>query len=561
MDAHETSEGSSDAGSGPLEYSTEQVRGENFDSGWLVGSEPDSDEPPDDWRILDPPVLEPSDPEYLCEACRHINFASLFCMNSERRKILMRHLSAEQLRQNESCSFCRLIVFGLLEDGFLLEHDQTLRLYLDSRYEPEDLDYTPAIPSISILVENKTAREKSDSYIHIIEFGTQPLQGRLISPYFTSKDCPPREWLETCESEHSITPRDATAGSLTLIDVQERCTVHATIPCRYAALSYVWGQVKQMQYMKDTRDILEKPGSLQSDEVELPQTIKDAIDLTALLGIPYLWVDSLCILQDDSPHKSSILKAMGRIYGEAVVTIVDGYGEDASSGLPGVSIPRAKCQEVVQVQAKVIGNLKYAADSQSEPPWENPLVDIRGCKWFRRGWTFQEMALSKRLLVLGHKYARLICEHELFLEEFIAGSSGCSHFRTNPYRSYIKRFEFLDRSWWYSYFDAVFYYTRRDLTFQEDIISAFEGVADVLQAGTATTFIFNLPDTEMDEALLWYPWPRDGRYEGELRRSSEKIDFPSWSWAGWQYYVCYAIFVEPCASTVAWLCRSRKYPG
>lgn len=292
----------------------------------------------------------------------------------------MRDLSAEQLRQNEGCSFCRLIFFGLLEDGFPLEHDQTLGLYLDFYYESAWPKYTPAIPAISILVENKTAREEPDSCIHTIEFGTQPLQGRLISPYFTSKDCLPRDWLEICEREHPMTSRSATAGSLTLIDVQERCIVHATTPCRYAALSCVWGQVKQVQYMKDTQDILEKPGSLQSDEVELPQTIKDAIDLTALLGIPYLWVDSLCILQDDSPHKSSILKAMGRIYGEAVVTIVDGYGKDASSGLHGVSIPRAKCQEVVQVQAKVIGNLKYAADSESEPPWESPPVDIRGCK-------------------------------------------------------------------------------------------------------------------------------------------------------------------------------------
>lgn len=368
MDARETSEGSSDAGSGPLEYSTEQVRGDIFDSGWRVCSEPYSDEPPDDWRILDPPVLEPSDPEYLCEACRHTNFASLFRMNSTRKKILMRNLNAKQLRQNESCSFCRLIVFGLLEDGFPLEHGQTLELYLDLYYESRRPEYNPAISTISILVENQTAREEPDSYIHIIEFGAQLLQGRLISPYFTSKDCPPREWLETCERKHSITPRDATAGSLALIDVQERCIVHAATPCRYAALSYVWGQVKQTQYMKDTRDTLEEPGSLQSDEVELPQTIKDAIDLTALLGIPYLWVDSLCILQDDSPHKSSILKTMERIYGEAVVTIVDGYGEDASSGLPGLSIPRAKCQEVAQVPAKVIGNLEYAADSQSEPP-------------------------------------------------------------------------------------------------------------------------------------------------------------------------------------------------
>lgn len=130
--------------------------------------------------------------------------------------------------------------------------------------------------------------------------------------------------------------------------------------------------------------------------------------------------------------------------------------------------------------------------------------------------------MSKRLLVLGDKYARLICEHELFLEEFIADSSGCSRFRTDPYANIIRRFEFLDGPWWFVYNSAVRAYTLRDLTFQEDIISAFEGVADVLQAGTATTFIFNLPDTEMDEALLWYPSPWVKSYEGELRRSSGK---------------------------------------
>jgi len=68
----------------------------------------------------------------------------------------------------------------------------------------------------------------------------------------------------------------------------------------YTALSYVWGAVPHIRLTKANRAKLLEPGCLQAAGITpLPKTIDDAITLTRLLGRRYLWVDSLCLLQND----------------------------------------------------------------------------------------------------------------------------------------------------------------------------------------------------------------------------------------------------------------------
>lgn len=68
----------------------------------------------------------------------------------------------------------------------------------------------------------------------------------------------------------------------------------------------------------------------------LPATIHDALTITEALQVPYLWVDSLCIVQDDDADKAKYNPRMASIYGHALLAIVDAAGEDAHHGLPGI---------------------------------------------------------------------------------------------------------------------------------------------------------------------------------------------------------------------------------
>ncbi|KAI4244556.1 MAG: hypothetical protein L6R42_010434, partial [Xanthoria sp. 1 TBL-2021] len=92
---------------------------------------------------------------------------------------------------------------------------------------------------------------------------------------------------------------------------------------------------------------LEKPGKLQRLASEVPNTIRDAIDVTAKIGQRFLWVDRLCIVQDDEAHLQAHVWNMERIYGDSVLLIIAADGDNAESGLLGVRPGTRDCQQTV----------------------------------------------------------------------------------------------------------------------------------------------------------------------------------------------------------------------
>lgn len=131
--------------------------------------------------------------------------------------------------------------------------------------------------------------------------------------------------------------------------------VKAAIDWRYLALSYVWGSQCTLRKAIALESELAQPGSLKKHYV--PRTIYDAISLTCRLGEKYLWVDSLCIIQDDKPSMQSQILAMDKVYAIAVATIVAASGDHADSGLPGVRPgARTPFQEVETIRGIPMGN-------------------------------------------------------------------------------------------------------------------------------------------------------------------------------------------------------------
>ena len=72
------------------------------------------------------------------------------------------------------------------------------------------------------------------------------------------------------------------------------------------ALSCTWGNVVSCQLLTSNEKDLAEAGSL--SKFDLPKTIVDGIELTQLLGLRYLWVDALCIRQDDDSDKRYQIK-------------------------------------------------------------------------------------------------------------------------------------------------------------------------------------------------------------------------------------------------------------
>lgn len=105
---------------------------------------------------------------------------------------------------------------------------------------------------------------------------------------------------------------------------------------RYFALSYVWVGVEQMQLTIENCLDLSRPGSLHQCWNQIPVAIQDAIHCVAGLQERYLWVDSLCIVQNDPTMKHNQISHMWSIYNGAVACLVAVVGVDANSGLAGI---------------------------------------------------------------------------------------------------------------------------------------------------------------------------------------------------------------------------------
>lgn len=335
-----------------------------------------------------------------------------------------------------------------------------------------------------------------------------------------------RDRMAICEHTHGdpcSVPQANAGGPKWLVDIRHECLAAAAGDEVYAALSYVWGGVATTQSTADNITLLQEVGSLNphSGRFQLPATIRDAIKLAGLLGLDYIWVDQLCI-QQDSATKHHELGAMDSIYASAHVTIVAANGWDADHGLRGI--------EGATEPRQHFGHL------------EDSFQALSASKWYSRGWTFQELLFSRRILLFQYQSLLWICKTGVF-EEGKEDGILTSMLTIMP-RSIFENWPDLPH-----YAGLVREYSLRELSFPGDVINAFAGIISTMSTTFVDGFIHGLPAMYFDIALLWQPMiPLERRLLPEW----SKVDSPyprsvymshvmfrlltrghSWSWSGW----------------------------
>ncbi|KAM3070411.1 hypothetical protein ACMFMG_010238 [Clarireedia jacksonii] len=103
------------------------------------------------------------------------------------------------------------------------------------------------------------------------------------------------------------------------------------------ALSYVWGMATQ--FMLTTEAL--KPGFFESLGTRIPQSIQDAIQVCRNIGVRHIWIDALCIIQDDNKDKKDQIALMDEIYGHALAVLIGAAGDDTACSIPGLDAERA----------------------------------------------------------------------------------------------------------------------------------------------------------------------------------------------------------------------------
>ncbi|KID64692.1 Heterokaryon incompatibility, partial [Metarhizium brunneum ARSEF 3297] len=147
----------------------------------------------------------------------------------------------------------------------------------------------------------------------------------------------------------------------------------------YAALGYTWGKVIPERPKFQKQRAANNGNTGIPLPKKLPGTIAAAIKLASDIGIEYLWVDSICIDQEDGFEKQVQLANMAEIYGRATVCLVVVAGDNMDFGLPGFSNSRTRdAQSPLYLRGYTLGR-----------GLEHPSNSIEKTYWSTRGWTFQ----------------------------------------------------------------------------------------------------------------------------------------------------------------------------
>ncbi len=141
---------------------------------------------------------------------------------------------------------------------------------------------------------------------------------------------------------------------------------------------------------KENEEALRSPGSLIFSP-NIPQTIRDAIVLVRNVGLQYLWVDSLCVIQDDPEDMAGQLQQMGEVYQHSYFTIFAISGQDVNYGLPGVRWDSRRLKQTICE----IGDLKIA----NCLPWMEEDELVQTGAWGSRAWV--SFHTSQKLISTG----------------------------------------------------------------------------------------------------------------------------------------------------------------
>jgi hypothetical protein len=298
---------------------------------------------------------------------------------------------------------------------------------------------------------------------------------------------------------------------------------HENVYEPYVALSYVWGLKKN--YTTDISNIRvhQQQGSLETYLDKIPKVIRDAMELVRRLGLRYLWVDSLCIVQNSKRSWNLNAQKMNIIYGNAHLTICAADGSDAWLGLKALDTSEhSKNQHIEECAPGVQLMVSQLAET-----------GINSSVWNTRAWTFQERLLSKRCLIFTEGRVFFQCRSATMSEDLVSESQGVG-WSLDLAKALPQILHELKRRPVRVYMNCMSRYSQRQLTQAKDILAAFNGVSNLIGDVMQASFIFGLPSSHFDLALLWQPLRAvSRRVPGEKEDFGDFI-FPSWSWCGWK---------------------------
>ncbi|KIW14565.1 hypothetical protein PV08_07349 [Exophiala spinifera] len=514
----------------------------------------------------------------------------------------------------EGCPICSILHQAI--SGFLASRPSEIQVPVSTQDQDIRFDFDREESKVYLLWDTEPIRVMSDegAVVHtihklepVMDIFISPDQAHLSRMFRVSKDSSGdigsdasialiKQWLEKCNTHESwlcgshqdfeFPTRLVDVGN-TSTDTESavRLVESLTGTGRYMCLSHCWGSKEDENTTPYKTVKANKATHLQCiPHDKLSKTFQHAIDITRRLGVRYLWIDSLCIVQDDPLDWQREAAQMASIFNHSYLTLAATSASDGTKGIFSstssdyksrrieCSLPAARDSWMripLWQQTKYVVHVRHAIQhhfletvQEESSSWmflggksrkesRLPLV--------QRAWVYQERLLSARLLHVFPNELAWECRCSQWCEcGRLHPSRGIVQMRDNVYWTKyllecVRRGEEPETTHpWFTKTDLVYdmwqstvsNYSHLKLTYPSDIFPALGGVARQFGKLTNSRYLAGLWQDNLATDLLWIyeeGWREPGALNGRVPSTSSECRAPSWSWASlnvpvaWKY--------------------------
>lgn len=248
----------------------------------------------------------------------------------------------------------------------------------------------------------------------------------------------------------------------------------------YIALSHCWGTYQIIRTVTNNYTQHQQGIPLGS----LTNTFRDAVKVTRMLGVKYLWIDSLCIIQDSSADWVAEAAKMGSVYQNSYLTVAAAYSPDGNGGCLRSAPPKS------------LGHIKWAMNQGvgwvAVKPRLRDFLTLPTSVLHTRAWVLQERILSPRTIHYDHHQMLWECRSARWCESGVPEEA----FTISQQRTWDGRLHFeagmSSRKFWWDWYDLLQDYTARKITHGDDRLPALSGLASTLASVTRGQYVAGL---------------------------------------------------------------------
>jgi Heterokaryon incompatibility protein (HET) len=316
-----------------------------------------------------------------------------------------------------------------------------------------------------------------------------------------------------------------------MIDCHLQVTEESHWQGDYITLSHRWGEGSFMALNSSNLEDFKN----QIPKNSMPKVFLDTFSFALAMGVKYLWIDSLSIVQDSLEDWRDVCPKMRSIYSNALFNIAAASNRSTSDNGAGLFTRRSSSL----IQPCLVQH-KFPVLPSSHREWSTNttlvLIDqqlfegaVNRCALYSRAWVLQERLLAPRVLHFSQEQLFWECREMVACEAFVEGLPNGLDLHLNPWseKAMVLLHQQSNQEIKEIWRSLIQNYTRKQLSHRKDRLPAIEGLARLYGDYRNEAYLDGLWEGDLMYQMLWAVYPPGGKYNGAVldRRG------PSWSWS------------------------------